>query len=107
MKEVQVKLDEKSIQILKSVDTIHRDSLINIGLALVSKTGYYKTLTGKNEDAELEEVASLDVLDDEDSNTGNGKVSGASKNTKNTKNTKNAKSDTNKTSKIAPSWDGF
>jgi len=62
-----INLDQKSIDILKKVDSIHRDSLINVGLALVSKTGYYKTLAGLTDvqdDDDLDEVASLDVLDE-------------------------------------------
>jgi len=61
-----INLDSKSIEILKKVDSIHRDSLINVGLALVSKTGYYKTLAGISETEDLDEVASLDVIDDID-----------------------------------------
>jgi len=63
-----INLDQKSIDILKKVDSIHRDSLINVGLALVSKTGYYKTLAGltnTQDDEDLDEVASLDVLDED------------------------------------------
>lgn len=68
MADVSVKLDDKSVQILKGVDTIHRDSIINVGLALVAKTGYYKTLTGKTEpDADLDDVASLDIEDEGES----------------------------------------
>jgi hypothetical protein len=62
---LRINLDGKSIEILKKVDSIHRDSLINVGLAIVTKTGYYKTLAGISEAEvkELEDVASLDVLD--------------------------------------------
>jgi len=60
-----INLDSKSIEILKKVDSIHRDSLINVGLALVAKTGYYKTLAGISDVEDLEEVASLDVLDED------------------------------------------
>lgn len=58
---IGISLDSKSIEILKKVDAIHRDSLINVGLALVEKTGYYKTLAGINSGEDLEDVASLDV----------------------------------------------
>ncbi|MEA1973165.1 MAG: hypothetical protein U9N34_07730 [Candidatus Cloacimonadota bacterium] len=65
-----INLDSKSIEILKKVESLHRDSLINVAIALVEKTGYYRTLTGKNTEADLEDVASLDVEDtDEDSGT--------------------------------------
>ena len=63
-----INLDTKSVEILKAVNSIHRDSLINVGLSLVSKTGYYKTLTGKIPD-NLEDVASLDIEEDEDGET--------------------------------------
>jgi hypothetical protein len=61
MAEVQVTLDNNSVAVLKGVDNIHRDSIINVGLALVSKTGYYKTLSGKQESDNLDETASLEV----------------------------------------------
>jgi len=65
-----INLDSKSIEILKKVESLHRDSLINVAIALVEKTGYYRTLTGKNSEADLEDVASLDVEDtDEDGET--------------------------------------
>ena len=83
-KSLNINLDPKSIEILKGVDAIHRDSLINVGLALVEKTGYYKTLSGKNDTEILEEVVSLDVasLDGESSGTS---VSSVSKNVTSTK----------------------
>ena len=58
---LNINLDIKSIDILRKVDAIHRDSLINVGLALVEKTGYFKTLAGLNDSAELEEIASFNV----------------------------------------------
>lgn len=58
---VNISLDAKSIDILRKVDAIHRDSLINVGLALVEKTGYFKTLAGVNNTEDLDDVASLDV----------------------------------------------
>lgn len=62
---IGISLDAKSIGILKQVDAIHRDSLINVGLALVEKTGYFKTLAGVNDTDDLDDVASLDVAVDE------------------------------------------
>jgi hypothetical protein len=59
-----INLDSKSIDILKKVDAIHRDSLINVGLQLVAKTGYFKTLAGLNNTEDLDDVASLDILED-------------------------------------------
>jgi hypothetical protein len=66
---IGITLDDKSIQILKKVDKLHRDSIINVALALVEKTGYYKTLAGISESEELDDVASLDILDDEGKST--------------------------------------
>jgi len=66
---LSINLDSKSIDILKKVDSIHRDSLINVGLALVAKTGYYQTLAGISEAEDLEDVASLDILDDDEAPT--------------------------------------
>ncbi len=60
-KSIAINLDPKSLEILKKVDSIHRDSMINIGLALVEKTGYFKTLSGINASEILEDVASLDL----------------------------------------------
>lgn len=59
-----VNFDENSKKILMGVEAIHRDSLINVALALVSKTNYYKTLTGLPP-AELAKVADLSSLEDE------------------------------------------
>jgi len=64
-KEVQVKLDAKSTEILKEVSALHRDSIINLGLRLVQKTNYFKTLTSK-EDIELASSANLSTLDSEE-----------------------------------------
>jgi len=60
---ISIKLDEESVQILKNINPIHRDSVINVGLSLISKTGYYKTLLGKNITEDLEEVVSLEAED--------------------------------------------
>jgi len=62
-KSASVEFDDNSLNVLKGVDKIHRDSIINIGLALVSKTHYYQTLTGKTPE-EVQDVASLDSLDE-------------------------------------------
>lgn len=68
-----VNFDENSKKILMGVDAIHRDSLINVALALVSKTSYYKTLTGVPP-AELAQVADLSSLEDEISDAKTTKV---------------------------------
>lgn len=59
-----VNFDKNSTEILKRIEPIHRESLINLGLALISKTGYYKTLTGDISET-LENVTSLDNLEQE------------------------------------------
>ena len=51
MKEVKIKLDEKSIEILSEIDSIHRESLINFGIRLAKNTEYFKILKG-SEDVE-------------------------------------------------------
>jgi len=61
-KSLPIEFDDKSIEILKNVDSIHRNSLVNIALAAISKTHYYQTLTGNIPD-DQETVASLDALD--------------------------------------------
>lgn len=66
-KQVTIKLDPISIEIIRKVDPIHRDSMINLGLALVSKTGYYNTITG-NIGKELSDVTDLGMSVDNISN---------------------------------------
>ena len=58
---MDVQFDENSKTILKKVDAIHRDSLINVALAIVSNTGYYKTLTGELS-SDISDVVSLSSL---------------------------------------------
>lgn len=90
-----INLDSKSIEILKKVESLHRDSLINVAIALVEKTGYYRTLTGKNTEADLEDVVSLDVEDtDEDSGT-------------TSKSKKSSKKATPEKKAPSTSWDSF
>ena len=88
IKTINIKLDEQSIEILKNVSPIHRDSVINIALSLVSKTGYYKTLTGKNQSDELDDTASLEIEDNESSS-------------------KSSKKDEPAKTKPVTSWDNF
>jgi len=61
-KSASIEFDEKSLGILKNVDSLHRNSLVNIGLALVSQTGYYRTLAGITPE-DLGDVAGLENLD--------------------------------------------
>ena len=57
-----IELDDKSIEILKSVDSVHRNSLVNVALAMISKTPYYRTLMGLiNDEPDL--AVSLESLD--------------------------------------------
>jgi len=52
MKEVKIRLDNKSLEILKDIDSIHRESIINFGIRLASQTEYFKILKGEIEEAE-------------------------------------------------------
>jgi len=52
MKEVKIRLDEKSIEILNEIDSIHRESIVNFGIRLASETDYFKILKGETESAE-------------------------------------------------------
>ena len=97
-KTVSINLDSKSIETLKKVDAIHRDSVINIGLALVEKTGYFKTLAGISDaDTELDDVASLDIESDDDT----------PKKPKAKKGGKASKEEAPATAKPKQSWDSF
>ena len=60
-KEIKVILEEDALKILKEVDAIHRNTLINIGLKLVQKTELFKTLTGDSSE-EIQKIASLDNI---------------------------------------------
>ena len=60
MKEVKIKLDDVSLEILKDVDPIHRESVINFGIRLASQTDYFKILKG-----EVEEANDLVALNEE------------------------------------------
>jgi len=57
MKEVKIKLDDKSLEILKEIDTIHRESIINFGIRLASQTEYFKILKGEIE--KVEDIVSI------------------------------------------------
>ena len=94
-----INLDSRSIEILKKVESLHRDSLINVAIALVEKTGYYKTLTGKNSEADLEDVTSLDIETEEDSSTSSTSRVSRSK--------KGSKKATPEKKAPATSWDSF
>jgi len=63
IKELPIQFDEESIKILQKVPSIHRHSLINVALSLVSKTGYYKTLSGESKDMSISESTSLESLE--------------------------------------------
>jgi len=96
---IGISLDRNSISILKAIDKVHRDSLINVALSLISKTGYYKTLTGKTPE-DLEDVASLDVEEDVDGSAG---TSGLSKKQKSLSKKKAPAA----AQKPSTSWDSF
>jgi hypothetical protein len=58
----QIDLDEQSLKILKTVDPIHRYTLINMGLRLVQGTEFYKLLTGDIKGDDISEsITNLDI----------------------------------------------
>lgn len=64
-KVVNIALDERSESILKRVNKIHRQSMINLGLAMIEKTDYYKTLCNQpvnNTDVVSLSISNLDNL---------------------------------------------
>jgi len=63
MTEKLIQLDPKSLAILAEIDEIHRHSLINIAISLVSKTEFFKTISNKIEtSSELSEITSLKII---------------------------------------------
>lgn len=62
MKEVKIRLDDKSVDILKEVEAIHRDSLINFAIRLLENHPHYKIIKGEIES--IEEVSNLDVINE-------------------------------------------
>ena len=62
MKDVQIKLDDESIEILSKVESLHRESLINYGIRLVQNTEVFKVITGEEEAI----VNSIDTLPQQD-----------------------------------------
>jgi len=62
MKEVKIKLDDKSIEILKEVEAIHRDSLINFSIRLLEQHPHYKIIKGEIED--LEKLNNIENIKD-------------------------------------------
>ena len=95
MMTVEIRLDDKSVDTLKKVDEIYRDAVINIGLALVSKTNYFKTLSGElnEEPQQIEDLVSIDVKDTDSKGKVQEKVEEPVKETK--------------PKKVVSSWDGF
>ena len=61
MKEVKIKLDDTSLEILKEVDSIHRESVINFGIRLASQTDYFKILKGEVEANELISITNIKI----------------------------------------------
>ena len=45
--DIQIRLDEKSKEILSKVDALHRESLINYGIRLLQDSANFKILTGE------------------------------------------------------------
>jgi len=99
VKRVEISLDDKSIDILKKVNSLHRDSLINVALSLVQKTGYYKTLSGET-DAKIEKLEDITSLDVESKDNIN------NQNTQSNSST-NSTSNQNTPKKSTMTWDSF
>lgn len=59
-KRIEIELDPKSIELLKNVEPMYRDSVINLGIKMIAKTPYYKTLTG--EEMDINTMTSLDTM---------------------------------------------
>ena len=94
---IGIQLDKKSIDILKGVDALHRDSLINVGLALVEQTKYYKTLAGVEDPKDINSVADLGIVSKDKSPSGSNEIVNESTNVQ----TKQNKP------KPSTSWDSF
>jgi len=60
MKEVKLKLDDRSVEILGEIDPIHITSIINFGIRLAKDTSYFKILKGE-EEIEVEELVEKDT----------------------------------------------
>ena len=60
MKEVTIKLDEKSIEILKEIEKIHVNTIINYSIRKLKNDKFYKMLVG-DEDANECEIEDEEV----------------------------------------------
>ena len=60
MKEVKIRLDDKSVEILKEVEAIHRDSLINFAIRLLEGHPHYKIIKGEVIE-DIKEVLEIDT----------------------------------------------
>lgn len=58
-KSTNVELDDKSLEVLKKVDALHRNALINLGIHMIAKTNYYRGLSG-----DVDDVMAVVGLDD-------------------------------------------
>lgn len=61
-KDINIQFEDNALEVLKQVDPVHRNSLINLGILLISKTQYFKTITGDISEV-LKDVTSLNSLD--------------------------------------------
>ena len=85
----EIILDTNSLELLEKVHPVHRHSLINVAISLISKTDYYRTLTGEiNED--LNKVTDIGI-------------SATSSND----DLQNIKTESNSTNPVSPTWDNF
>ena len=62
---IGINLDAKSVDILRGVNASFRDTLVNIGLRMVENTELYLTLSGKSKNTDVENMVSLEQIDEE------------------------------------------
>jgi len=58
----EILFDEQTWGILEKINPLHRHSLINASIKMISKTNYYKELAGLIDSSNSEEVVNLNVI---------------------------------------------
>jgi len=99
-KEINIPLDDESIEILKKVPVIHRNSIINVAIRLVAKTDMYKELN-TDKDVQVEPSTAADLGNTDADNV---KASDGVSNAKVTNKVAVAKAEP---AKKVSSWDDF
>jgi len=65
MKEIKLQLDDKSVEILEGVESLHRTSLINYGIRLLKGTDVFKTISGEIEAEDIGVINEVGVIEPE------------------------------------------